>query len=139
MPRMGVSTTAKRGDARGTSRQPSHLQHEVIGVLLITLSLLFLLSLLSFSPNDRLLFGAGSSTAVEGAEAASGPTKNMIGTVGATIATALFWLIGGGAYLLPFLLAMLGARCFVEGALSVTLRSAGGSFAALLFLSGLLH
>ncbi|MBI3604061.1 MAG: DNA translocase FtsK 4TM domain-containing protein, partial [Nitrospirae bacterium] len=137
---MGVSTTVKRGDARGTSRQPSHLQHEVVGVLLITLSLLTLLSLVSFSPADRLLFGAGSPTTAEGTEAGPlGSNRNMIGTVGATIATVLFWLVGGGAYLLPFLLAMLGARCFVEGALSVTLRSAGGSLAALLFLSGLLH
>jgi S-DNA-T family DNA segregation ATPase FtsK/SpoIIIE len=101
MPPMGVSTTVKRGDARGTSRQPSHLQHEVVGVLLITLSLLTLLSLVSFSPADRLLFGAGSPTTTDGVEAGPlGSNRNMIGTVGATIATALFWLVGGGAYLL---------------------------------------
>jgi S-DNA-T family DNA segregation ATPase FtsK/SpoIIIE len=63
----------------------------------------------------------------------------MIGSVGATLASFLFGLVGGGAYLLSVLLAMLGARCFVEGELAVTLRSAAGSFAALLFLSGLLH
>src|SRR5206468_2284687 len=34
---------------------------------------------------------------------------------------------------------MLGVRCFVEGALTVTLRSAAGSAASLLCLSGLLH
>lgn len=134
MPRMGVSTTAKRGDARPASREPSHLKHEVIGVLLITVSLLTLLSLVSYAPTDRLLF------ATDPAGSASAPaTKNMIGTVGATLAASLFWFVGGAAYLLPFLLAMLGARCFVEGALSVTLRSAGGSLAALFFLSGLLH
>ncbi|MBI4401255.1 MAG: DNA translocase FtsK 4TM domain-containing protein [Nitrospirae bacterium] len=131
---MGVSTTAKRGDARSPFRQPSHLKHEVIGVLLITSSLLILLSLISFAPTDVVLFGTGSSEA-----SPSAPTRNMIGMVGATLARTLFWLIGGGAYLMPFLLAMLGARCFVEGALTVTLRSAGGSVAALLFLSGLLH
>jgi S-DNA-T family DNA segregation ATPase FtsK/SpoIIIE len=131
---MGVSTTAKRGDTRGASRPPSYLKHEVIGVLLITLSLLSLLSLISYSPTDRLLFGSDPS-GVPGMPA----TRNMIGTVGATLAAALFWLIGGGAYLLPFLLVMLGGRCFVEGALTVTLRSAAGSAAALLFLSGLLH
>ena len=131
---MGVSTTAKRGDARSASRQSAHLKHEVIGVLLITLSLLILLSLGSFAPTDVPLFGSGHSPA-----ASPAPTRNMIGAVGATLASALFWLVGGGAYLLPFLLAMLGVRCFVEGALTVTLRSAAGSAASLLCLSGLLH
>ena len=131
---MGVSTTAKRGDARSASRQSAHLKHEVIGVLLITLSLLILLSLGSFAPTDVPLFGSTPSPA-----ASPAPTQNMIGAVGATLASALFWLAGGGAYLLPFLLAMLGVRCFVEGALTVTLRSAAGSLASLLCLSGLLH
>ncbi|HJU04130.1 MAG TPA: DNA translocase FtsK 4TM domain-containing protein, partial [Nitrospiraceae bacterium] len=128
---MGASTTAKRGDARSASRQPSHLKHEVIGVVLLTFGLLSLLSLISFSPTDVPLFGASPSKAV--------PTRNMIGTMGASLAASLFWLIGAGAYLLPFLLVMLGLRCFVEGALSVTLRSAAGSLAALIFLSALLH
>jgi S-DNA-T family DNA segregation ATPase FtsK/SpoIIIE len=133
---MGVSSTAKRGDTRGaSSKLPAHLKHEVIGILLITLSLLSLLSLISYSPNDRLLFGFGADPSVTAVSA----TRNMIGTVGATLAAALFWLIGGGAYLLPFLLVMLGGRCFVDGPLTVTLRSAAGSAAALLFLSGLLH
>ncbi len=131
---MGVSTTAKRGDARSASRQPAHLKHEVTGVLLTTLSLLMLLSLVSFAPTDLLMLGSGQSQVTPPV-----PTHNMIGTVGATMAVALFWLVGGGAYLLPFLLGMLGARCFVEGALTVTLRSAAGSLASLLFLSGLLH
>jgi DNA segregation ATPase FtsK/SpoIIIE, S-DNA-T family len=131
---MRVPTTAKRGDARSASRQSAHLKHEVIGVLLITLSLLILLSLGSFATTDVPLLGSGHSPAVSPA-----PTRNMIGAVGATLASALFWLVGGGAYLLPFLLAMLGVRCFVEGALTVTLRSAAGSAASLLCLSGLLH
>jgi S-DNA-T family DNA segregation ATPase FtsK/SpoIIIE len=128
---MGVSTTAKRGDARSTSREPSPLKHEVIGVLLITLSLLAVLSLISYVPDDPLLFSPGSSE--------TPPPRNMIGAVGATLSASLFWVMGGAAYLLPFLLAMLGTRCFVEGALTVTLRSAAGSLAALFFLSGLLH
>jgi S-DNA-T family DNA segregation ATPase FtsK/SpoIIIE len=131
---MGGATTTKRGDPRGQSKPTTHLKHEVIGVLLITMSLLTLLSLISFVPTDASLFGASSS---DGPSA--GPTRNMIGSAGATLASFLFGLVGGGAYLLSMLLAMLGARCFVEGELAVTLRSAAGSFAALLFLSGLLH
>jgi DNA segregation ATPase FtsK/SpoIIIE, S-DNA-T family len=132
---MGGATTTKRGDPRGPSNKPTiHLKHEVIGVLLITFSLLTFLSLVSFVPADASLFGSPSS---DGAPA--GPTRNMIGSAGATLASFLFGLFGGGAYLLSMLLAMLGARCFVEGELAVTLRSAAGSFAALLCLSGLLH
>jgi DNA segregation ATPase FtsK/SpoIIIE, S-DNA-T family len=63
----------------------------------------------------------------------------MIGTAGASLASGLFWLIGTAAYLLPALLTVIGARCFVHGALNVTLRSAAGSAVVLLFLSGLLH
>jgi S-DNA-T family DNA segregation ATPase FtsK/SpoIIIE len=131
---MGGATTTKRGDPRGQSKPTTHLKHEVIGVLLITMSLLTLLSLISFVPTDASLFGASSSGGPS-----AGPTRNMIGSAGATLASVLFGLVGGGAYLLSVLLAMLGARCFVEGELAVTLRSAAGSFAALLFLSGLLH
>ncbi|MFM8550888.1 MAG: DNA translocase FtsK [Nitrospiraceae bacterium] len=128
---MGAPTTAKRGDARPASREPSQLKHEVVGVLLITLSLLILLSLLSFAESDPLLFSSSAGAAPL--------TRNMIGTVGATLATGLFWFAGGGAYLLPFLLGMLAGRCFVAGQLTVTLRSAAGSLAAMLFLSGLFH
>src|SRR2546430_16664410 len=130
---MGVSTTAKRGDARRPSRQSAHPKAGVMGVLLVTLSLLILLSLGSFAPTDVPLFGSGHFPA-----ASPAPTRNMIGAVGATLASALFWLVGGGAYLLPFLLAMLGVRCFAEGALTVPPRSAAGSAATLPGLSGLL-
>jgi S-DNA-T family DNA segregation ATPase FtsK/SpoIIIE len=128
---MGVSTTAKRGDARGTARSPSHLQHEVVGVVLITLALLVFLSLISFAPSDSGVFDADNS--------APGGTRNMIGAVGATLARALFGFLGGSAYLLPFLLVMVAFRCFVEGTLAVTIRSAAGALVSLLFLSGLLH
>jgi len=130
---MGLSTTAKRTEARGASRQTTQVKHEVIGVLLITASLLILLSLVSYVPSDAVLFGLGP------AEGQAQPTRNWIGTVGATLAAMLFQVMGGSAYAFPFLLGMLGGRCFTDGALSVTMRSAMGSVAALLFLCGLLH
>jgi S-DNA-T family DNA segregation ATPase FtsK/SpoIIIE len=128
---MGVSTTAKRGDARSTSSRPSHVQREVIGVVLITAGLLILLSLLSFVPHDAAgLIGSGSADA---------PAKNMIGRVGAMIAATSFFLIGGAAYLFPVLLGLLGARCFTQTPLTVRLRHAGSSLAAVMFLSAFLH
>jgi len=129
---MGASTTAKRGDARSASRQPSHLQREVIGILLIALGLLALLSLVSFSPGDPTLLGPSLS-----GPPSPSSTQNMIGTVGANLAGTLFWLVGGAAYLLPVLLIMVGVRSFMACTMTVTLRSASGALAAVIFLSGL--
>lgn len=127
---MGGSTTAKRGDARKVPSPPSHLQREVIGVLLITVSLLTLLSLLSFVPGDARLV-AGSSSA--------GQPRNMIGSAGAVWATVCFRLIGGGAYLFPLLLGLMGARCFTQSPLTVRLKNGASSLAAVMFLSALLQ
>ncbi|MGQ0811141.1 MAG: DNA translocase FtsK 4TM domain-containing protein [Nitrospiraceae bacterium] len=129
---MGVSTTAKRGDARSASSPPSHLQHEVIGVLLITVSLLTLLSLVSFVPGEVKSIGSSVT-------GASGPTRNLIGSAGALLASGFFALIGGAAYLFPFLLGLLGIRCFTRSPITLRLRNAGSSLAALLFLAALFH
>ncbi len=129
---MGGPTPSKRGEARGMSDQPSPLQHEVIGVLLVAFSLLFLLSLISYSPTDATLFTATASPP-------SMASSNLIGAVGATLAGGLFQAIGGAAYLLPLLLGGLGIRSFWYSTLTLTPRNLLGSFAALLCLSGLLH
>jgi len=63
----------------------------------------------------------------------------MIGTVGAALAATFFFLIGGAAYLFPLLLGLLGARCFTQTPLTVRLRNAGSSLAAVIFLSAFLH
>ena len=129
---MGASTSAKRGEARGAASPPSHIKREVIGVVLIALSLLTLLSLVSFVPNDL-------NSAVGSAAVGSSASQNLIGSVGARFASALFSLIGGAAYLFPVLLGLLGVRCFTQSDLSIRLRNAVASLAALLFLSGFLH
>jgi S-DNA-T family DNA segregation ATPase FtsK/SpoIIIE len=126
---MGASTTAKRGDARRASSPPSHLKREVIGVVLVSLSLLTLLSLLSFVPGEGKVL-SGSMTP---------PPRNLIGSVGALFASSLFFLIGGAAYLFPLLLGLMGMRCFTQSTLSIRIRNAAASLGALLFLSGFLH
>jgi DNA segregation ATPase FtsK/SpoIIIE, S-DNA-T family len=132
IPRMGVTSSAKRGEARRAPAPPSHLKREVIGVILVALSLLTLLSLLSFVPGEPKVVATPSATVTP-------PTHNLIGSAGAVFSSLLFSLIGGAAYLFPLLLALLGARCFTQSDLSIRLRNAGASLAALLFLSGLLH
>jgi S-DNA-T family DNA segregation ATPase FtsK/SpoIIIE len=129
---MGVTSSAKRGEARRAPDPPSHLKREVIGVILIALSLLTLLSLLSFVPGEPKVVATAAATTTP-------PTHNLIGSVGAVFSSLLFSLIGGAAYLFPILLGLLGARCFTQSDLSIRLRNAGASLAALLFLSGLLH
>lgn len=104
-------------------------RHEMVGVVLITLSLLLVLSLLSYVPSDPGLFeGSGSAE----------PVNNFVGKVGMTLSRGVFGIVGGGAYLLPFALAVLGGRCFVRGGMGLTFRSAAGFTAMLLFLSALL-
>ncbi|HZC68607.1 MAG TPA: DNA translocase FtsK 4TM domain-containing protein [Nitrospirales bacterium] len=104
-------------------------RHEMAGVVLLTLALLLGLSLLSYSPRDPILF-----------EQSFHPESvhNLIGRVGMTLATVVFAAVGGGSYLAPIALGILGSRCFLRGGLGVTLRSAGGFTALLLFLSMLL-
>ena len=129
---MGVTSSAKRGEARRAPAPPSHLKREVIGVILVALSLLTLLSLLSFVPGEPKVVASSSATTTP-------PTHNLIGSAGAVFSSLLFSLIGGAAYLFPLLLGLLGARCFTQSDLSIRLRNAGASLTALLFLSGLLH
>lgn len=125
---MGVPSQAKRGEARRPPAPPSHLKREVIGILLIAMALLTLLSLLSYVPGELRI---GSS--------ASAQPRNLIGAVGAFFASSLFWFIGGAAYLFPLLLGLMGIRCFTQSDLSIRLRNAGASLAALVFLSAFLH
>src|SRR5260370_3456418 len=61
-----------------------------------------------------------------------------MGRVGLKVGGVVFAAVGGGGYLVPIALGMLGSRCFLGGGLGVTLRSAGGFTALLLFLSMLL-
>src|SRR5205809_187625 len=120
-PTMAAAGTSKSG-AAGT-------RHEMAGVVLLTLALLLGLSLLSYSPRDPILF-----------EESFHPesVQNLIGQVGMTLATGVFAAVGGVGYLAPIALGILGSRCFLRGGLGVTLRSAGGFTALVLFLSMLL-
>jgi S-DNA-T family DNA segregation ATPase FtsK/SpoIIIE len=128
---MGATTSAKRGESRGVHAAPSHLQREVVGVILIALSLLMLLSLVSFVPGEAETVAAGAQ--------ASAPPRNLIGSFGALLAGGFFYLIGGAAYLFPLLLGRLGVRCFSQTPAGIRLRTAGSSLAALFFLSAFLH
>ena len=128
---MGVTTSGKRRETRRAPPPSSHIQREVIGVILIALSLLMLLSLLSFVPGEARIVADGASGA--------NPPRNLIGSFGALLAGAFFYGIGGAAYLFPLLLGRLGFRCFSQAPVSLRLRTAASSLAAVFFLSAFLH
>ena len=128
---MGASTSAKRGPSRRAPAPPSHIQREVIGVLLIALSLLMLLSLLSFVPGEAQTVATGVSDVT--------PPRNLIGSFGAVLASAFFFGIGGAAYLCPLLLGRVGFRCFSQALIGIRVRTIASSLAAVFFLSAFLH
>ncbi len=101
----------------------------MVGVVLLTLALLFALSLLSYSPRDPILFEDSIH---------NGSAVNLIGKVGTTLAAVAYWLIGGAAYLLPIALTVLGGRCFLAGGMGMTLRSAIGFASLIVFGSAAL-
>ncbi|MBI5197755.1 MAG: DNA translocase FtsK [Nitrospirae bacterium] len=76
----------------------SQRKGEIIGILWIVLSLLLFASLVSYHPGDPSLNAASSNPEV----------KNVVGRVGAVLSDMLFMLLGGGAYLLPVLTAVIG-------------------------------
>ena len=115
--------------AGATKSGAAENRHEMVGVVFLTMALLFGLSLLSYSPRDPILFEESFH---------SESIDNWIGKVGMTLATGVFSAVGGGAYLLPIALGVLGFRCFLRGGMAITLRSAGGFTVLLLFLSMLL-
>jgi len=128
---MGATTSAKRGEARRASAASSHLQREVVGVIVIALSLLMLLSFVSFVPGEAETIATGAS--------ASAPPRNLIGSFGALLAGGFFYVIGGAAYLFPLLLGRVGIRCFSHTSVSIRLRTIASSLAAVFFLSAFLH
>ncbi|MBI3622253.1 MAG: DNA translocase FtsK 4TM domain-containing protein, partial [Nitrospirae bacterium] len=64
---------------------------ELKGLLLIAAAFLLGLSLFSYHPTDASLTSASTASTV----------RNLVGWVGASVADALFQLIGISAYLVP--------------------------------------
>jgi S-DNA-T family DNA segregation ATPase FtsK/SpoIIIE len=69
--------------------------NEIWGVLLFALSVLILISLISYDPNDLQVFTSNPNIY----------TRNYAGLLGAYVAAFLFNLIGFSAYIIPVLTA----------------------------------
>ncbi|MEE8547567.1 MAG: DNA translocase FtsK 4TM domain-containing protein [bacterium] len=94
---------------------------EITGILLTAAGLYFLISLVSYSPQDVSLNSTGAGDAV----------NNMGGVVGAYLSDFLLQLFGWGGFLIPVLLFFLGITRFLAPKWSGWLLRASGS---LLFL-----
>ena len=85
----------KSGDTPGSK---NGLHDEVVGIALLAIALLLLVSQLSFDPKDVSFL----TTHV------NNPLHNWIGKAGAWIAWGSFALLGGAAYLVPWLAGIFG-------------------------------
>src|SRR5262249_59082249 len=78
--------------------------NEIIGIIMVALALLLSAALFSYDRNDL-----ASNRVPPNAQ-----THNWIGPIGAHLAYGLFAIAGGGAFLVPVLLAVFGVAGFSE-------------------------
>ena len=100
-------------------------KRELLGIVWLALSVLILLSLISFSPGDLNILQTP----------ANHPVQNMIGIIGAWIGFVFYSLFGGASYVLVLFIFSLAILCFsprYEGSCSMRLT---GCIFLLLFLS----
>ena len=133
---MSIFPSASRESSKSGSPVSSQLFAQMTGIVLVTIGLLLFLSVVSFVPEDPILFGDGSHLAIH--EDQSIP-KNLIGIVGASLASLLFWIVGGAAYLVPFFFLIGGVRAMIGEGIQIKYQSVVGSILALLSLSALMQ
>ena len=129
---MGATTSAKRGEARRAPSPPSHIQREVIGVILIALS-----SAHALEPSVVCAWrGEDGGDGVPDARSASQSHRFIRRVVGRWRS---FMVSVERPISFPVLLGRLGFRCFSQAPVSLRLRTAASSLAAVFFLSAFLH
>ena len=80
--------------------------NELVGLLWMTLALLLLLSLASYSPTDA------SFNVASNVSSGSSAVHNLVGTIGSYTADLMYQFFGAASFLFPLLLAGLGWRWF---------------------------
>ena len=105
--------------------------NELIGFLLFVSAILLFLALISYSPADRSLNTAGPPPA-------SRPARNWIGILGAYGSDLMLQSAGIAAFLLPLMLAFLGARWFRSRTVGSPGAKLAGAVMLLVFAPGML-
>ncbi len=128
---MSIFPNKKNTPTKALPREFSSLTIQVVGILVATLGILCLLSILTFSPADPILFFEDSSSNLI--------PNNAVGLMGSTTAFSLFEVVGGGAYVVPLLFVAFGLSILWSEQLQVTIGGLVGSLLAILSTSALLH
>jgi DNA segregation ATPase FtsK/SpoIIIE, S-DNA-T family len=128
---MSVFSRSKTKPPKDQTKEFSVLTAQVVGILVTTLGILGLLSMATFSPADPILFVDYSSS--------NSFPENAVGLIGATLAFSLLSFVGKGAYMVPFLLVVLGLSVLWGEKLRIGSGSLLGSFLSVLSVSALLH
>ncbi|WP_342347831.1 DNA translocase FtsK 4TM domain-containing protein [uncultured Nitrospira sp.] len=128
---MSIFPNSKSKPIKDQAKGFSILTTQVVGIVLATLGILGLLSMATFSPADQILFVDHSSS--------NSVPENAVGPIGATLAFSLLTVVGGGAYVVPLLLVMLGLSVLWGEKIRMTSGSLFGSLIGVLSVSALLH
>ncbi|MGD9853236.1 MAG: DNA translocase FtsK [Nitrospirales bacterium] len=129
---MSIFPSTKGRAEQSKTQEISLVTTQVVGVVMLTLGVLFGLSVLTFFPDDPLLFDSSLHD--------SKPyPRNAVGLIGATLAFSLFELLGGAAYLVPVLFVSYGLACIFGERIRVTLGAVAGALLGILSVSALLH
>ena len=128
---MSIFPSKNGGKKKKASPKTSVLTVQITGVFLATVGLLWLLSLLTFSPADPVLLFPHSSSQLA--------PDNAVGLVGSTLAFSLLTIVGGGAFVLPLVLVGFGLTVLWSEQFQVSLIGVVGSLLAILSVSALLH
>jgi S-DNA-T family DNA segregation ATPase FtsK/SpoIIIE len=128
---MSIFPSKKVVKSKKPPQETSSLTVQISGVFLATVGILWLLSLLTFSPADPvLLFPHTSSKPLP---------DNAVGLVGSTAAFSLLTAVGGGSFVVPLLLVGFGLTVLWSEQFRISLVGLLGSLLAVLSASSLLH
>lgn len=98
---MAVTQTSVRPPTKPPVPGKNSRRNEIVAIALFALAALFVLCLVSYHPNDSS-WNAGGESGV----------RNLVGSIGASVAAALLQAVGLAAYLLPVLLLAAAWRRF---------------------------
>ena len=132
---MSIFPSAQRNTQKGKNLKTSTISGQVMGVVLLTVGVMVFLSVVSFVPEDPLLFVDQEHDV--GTLNGQMTPQNLIGVVGSTLAFLLFALFGGAAYLVPFFFGSAGVRAILGEEIRLKYRHISGSILAVLSLSAL--
>ena len=132
---MSIFPSAGRDSQKGRKGNTSTTSGQVVGIVLLTFGAMMFLSVVSFVPEDPLLFF--DQVRDDGSPKGHISPQNLIGVVGSTLAFLLFAIIGGAAYVVPFFFIASGIRALSGEEIPLKYRHVFGSILAVLSLSAL--